>query len=578
MRKEQTSEDKFLSTLASVVGAGNGVAIIKTSEPDRVASVIYDGLDIWENSQKGLVNYKITKGTYVHDFESNGGGEELLYKAKTPTQGFVPVTDLPAILHAYENSADDKENPFYGYNFMLCNNVDSFLSQDIYKAFNVVEQKLIDLNSSLPYCTKIGDDEDVIGKRLFLIVPNGYKISEKLQSIPVITLDKPSVEEHKRTITDLFKKYEGEKPRYSDSDFQQIAINGAGLTEKGFISAAAGVIYDNSEELISLSATEFAELVGEQKINMVNNTPSLQIIDSVSVDQVGGLDNLKGYANELVSVMNTDARSQGIRAPRGCMLVGQGGTGKTLFARTISSILKIPLVKFNVSAVLGKYMGESEGQLREALDMIKSLGAAVILVDEAEKAFGSKVEGGGSVNSNMLELMLDAMQNNDNGSYWVFTANEPWLLPSPLVRRGRLDRVWSVAPPTPEERDQILRIHLEKRGRTVPDDLSLSVTASEGYVSAELEGAIEDSMIAAYSRTGDSNVTDEGIVAALKKIIPSSVMYADDCARMLDWGNKNALPASAPKSDESELVKGARPRGRKPTNKIIVKKKLTDDE
>ncbi len=300
-------------------------------------------------------------------------------------------------------------------------------------------------------------------------------------------------------------------------------------------------------------------MVASVKTEVVRRSEMLELMEAETMSNVGGLDLLKAWVNKRAKAFSDEAKQYGIEPPKGIALIGPPGTGKSLAAKAISSILGLPLIRFDISRVFKSLVGESEGRVRAALKMVDAMSPCVLMIDEVDKALGGSQgsSGDSGVSSRVLGSILTWMQDTKSPVFVVVTANRTANLPSEFLRRGRLDEVFSVTVPNQKERGDILKIHLRKRGHEPKEvtDLKTAVEASEGYVPAELEGAVKDALIEAYN--ADLPLTGELIAEQLKSFKPLSQAFAEDFGAMQEWAENNARPASS-----GEKVKIARTRSR----------------
>jgi SpoVK/Ycf46/Vps4 family AAA+-type ATPase len=269
-----------------------------------------------------------------------------------------------------------------------------------------------------------------------------------------------------------------------------------------------------------------------------------------------------------------EARDYGIEMPKGVLCVGPPGTGKSLFSKATASTFGVPLVKFDIGKVFGKFVGESEGRIRQAIKIIEAMAPCVLLVDEIDKGFGGLSGGGtdGGTSMRVLGSFLNWMQDRDCDAHPVFvvmTANNVQGLPPELMRRGRIDEIFACTFPGHDERKEIAGIHLKKRGHTLPpSQLDKVAAACDKYVGAEIEAAIKNALLDAFNE-GLDHPKPEHIEKHLKEMVPLSKAFADKMQFMHEWAKNNAKPASSSmKFDDLAPAKdGVRPN---PARKINV--------
>lgn len=548
--KQKTSEYKFMVAIDNK-RSSNGVIFIQTNEQQRAIKALSALVSSWTNTGRGLAVFKTTTGAYKYDAsEATGPSHSLMYEEDglNPDEK-IPQISLSDILIEFAKKDNSSDAPFYNFNYLAAVNSETFLEAETCPMFSIVEQQLLDLDAQLKHVTGLPDKEtkkaDTNGKRLFCIVPSSYKISNKLSEIPVIKLEKPSLSELERTlVTRILPSYKnlGIKD-YSDDEIASIASNAMGLTDKFAEGTFSSVLYSESNDLQNLTAEKFGSLVGREKTNMINSSPVLTVIDSINMEDVGGLGVLKQDMKEAAFSMTPKARALGIDPLKGITLIGPSGSGKTYVAQAISAVLDVPLIDFKVSAVLGGLVGQSEKNMTDALETIRAVKGCVILVDEVDKLFSVGGSNDGGVTSRILGLLLGEMQSSTDTVY-VFTANRAENLPVELMRGGRVDTIYAMFGPTLEERKTIMGIHLRKRGVTIPSSLDKSAAASKGFMSAEIESVIVKALRRQYTTDQTNNVTDELICELMGETNPMFKTHPEQHTAMAEWAKKNARNAS----------------------------------
>lgn len=225
-----------------------------------------------------------------------------------------------------------------------------------------------------------------------------------------------------------------------------------------------------------------------------------------------------------------------------------GNTGKTLVAQAVSSILHMPLIQWDVSMVFGGLVGSSTKNISSALDILEATSPCVVLLDEIEKVFNSgRGTNDGGIKDEVLGILLSFMsREREKPIFFVLTANEPWLLPAPLLRKGRVDTVYNIGMPNRTEREAIYRIHLGKRKVTVPKDLEVAITGSKGYSGAEIEESVIQAMKSKFITDGNVKISGALMMEQIKKTKSNSEMFKDQTKEMIKWATDNAKNASIP--------------------------------
>lgn len=245
-------------------------------------------------------------------------------------------------------------------------------------------------------------------------------------------------------------------------------------------------------------------LILKEKEQFIKKSGMLEIVNfKETIEDIGGLENLKEWLKKKAKVFsNLDkAIKFGVDIPKGIMIIGMPGCGKSLTAKATASLFEIPLVRLDVGRLLGKYVGESEDNMRRALKLSEAISPCVLWIDEIEKAFsGVGGDGGGSdVTTRLFGQFLTWMQEKENTVFIVATANDISKMPPEFLRKGRFDELFFVDLPNGEERRKILEIHLKKRKKWNKDIDSIAIIKeTEGFNGSDLEAVVKDTIESAF--------------------------------------------------------------------------------
>jgi SpoVK/Ycf46/Vps4 family AAA+-type ATPase len=264
----------------------------------------------------------------------------------------------------------------------------------------------------------------------------------------------------------------------------------------------------------------------------------------VDLEQIGGLRRLKRWLEQRQHAMSDEAAEYGLKNPRGVLMLGVQGAGKSLCAKAIATAWQRPLLRMDVGGLYDRYVGESEKRLRDALAQAGIMAPIILWIDEIEKAFASAASRStdGGLSQRMFGTLLTWMQEHAEPVFLVATANDIEALPPELLRKGRFDEIFFVDLPKRETRRQIFAIHLQKRKRNPENfDLDTLADASEGYSGAEIEQAIISALHDAFAERG--HLDTNRIVNALKDSPPLSVTMAEKIAGLRDWAQNRCVPA-----------------------------------
>lgn len=287
----------------------------------------------------------------------------------------------------------------------------------------------------------------------------------------------------------------------------------------------------------SLSA-EDKEMILRQKKGMVKKSGLVELIDTPErLDSIGGLDDLKRYLEAKANIFHnlSDAKSFGVSMPKGVFLVGMPGCGKSLCAKAAASIFEVPLLKLDMGSMMGKYVGQSEENLRKAIKIAEAAAPCILWIDEIEKAFSGVGGQNDAVLTRMFGNFLFWMQEKSSAVYVVATANNAESLPPELKRKGRFDEIFCVNLPTKEERIKIFEVHLNKlRGKKcLQKDYSfdfekLSISTA-GFNGADIESAILQTVENCFLENQTCITTE-----ALQKTIGTTLSITKSCKKQID--------------------------------------------
>ena len=286
------------------------------------------------------------------------------------------------------------------------------------------------------------------------------------------------------------------------------------------------------------------ELIRAAKRDSLGQTGLLEFIPTAEVEPIGGMGALRSWLDKRRNALGDEAREFGLEPPRGVLLMGVQGCGKSLMARNVAAEWGLPLVRLDPGALYDKYVGETERNLRQALDTADAMSPVVLWIDEIEKGFAR--DGGGAdggVSGRLLGTFLTWLQERQSRVFVVATANDVDRLPPELLRKGRFDEIFFVDLPEAAERRDILALHLARRGRD-PErfDLDMLATAAEGFSGSELEQAVVAGLYTAFAE--ETDLDHETLVAEIESAVPLSVTLAERVETLRLWARGRAVPAA----------------------------------
>lgn len=275
--------------------------------------------------------------------------------------------------------------------------------------------------------------------------------------------------------------------------------------------------------------------------------------DPRGLEAVGGLEPLKAWLRTRRTAFSPKARAYGLPSPKGIMLVGPPGTGKSLTAKCVASAWGVPLLRLDMGALKSKYVGESEANIRKALQVAEAVSPCVLWLDEIEKALGGTTgpQGDGGVSTDALGAVLSWMQERQGSVFVVATANDVRSLPPELLRKGRFDELFWIDLPTTTERVSVLKASLAQYGKTVsdPDDLGTVAAVTAGFTGAEIAALVPDAMFAAFS-DGERELSCTDLRFAAKSVVLLSKTAGEKIESLRDWAKSRTRPASEPEAVE----------------------------
>lgn len=331
------------------------------------------------------------------------------------------------------------------------------------------------------------------------------------------------------------------------------------------LKAALGLTLDEAQKVYRkaqvtagrLTESE-VEIVLSEKKQLIRRNGILEYIEvDETIDSIGGLEELKTWLQQRSNAFTERAREYGLPQPKGMLILGVPGCGKSLIAKTTSRLWGLPLLRLDMGRVYdGSMVGRSEANLRNALKTAESISPAILFIDEMDKAFagssGSSDSDGGT-SSRIFGSFLTWMQEKTSPVFVMATANRVERLPGEFLRKGRFDEIFFVDLPNAEERQQIFNIHLSKRRRDIDRfDLDQLANVCEGFSGAEIEQAIVAAMYEAFAQQG-REFTQLDIIAASRATMPLSKTMTEQVTALRDWARQRARPAASSVAEYQRL-------------------------
>jgi MoxR-like ATPase len=336
--------------------------------------------------------------------------------------------------------------------------------------------------------------------------------------------------------------------------FPNVQVNLAGDGKEKLLRAAMGLTLGEAENVFAKIIVQSERLSGDdvkevfaEKQQIIRKSGLLDYYPTEETfAHVGGLAVLKNWLQKRAAAFSEEARAFGLPAPKGVLLLGVQGCGKSLCAKAVSTLWQLPLLRFDMGRMFNSLIGSSEENVRKAIAVAESVAPAILWIDEIDKAFaGSQASGmiDGGTTARVFGTFLTWLSEKTAPVFVVATANDISNLPPELMRKGRLDEIFFVDLPDAAERREIFRIHLLKRRRDPEQfDLEKLVAASEGFSGAEIEEAIISSLFDAFSERRE--LSTKNVFASLCETFPLSRTMAERMETFRRWAEGRARHAS----------------------------------
>ncbi len=347
-------------------------------------------------------------------------------------------------------------------------------------------------------------------------------------------------------------------------DLQKTAAQNG--TRDAAIDAAVGLTAEEAQSCYARSLVQSRKIdpatVSQEKKRVIAREKVLEWYDPIpgGLDAVGGLEGLKAWLTSRRAAFSARARAYGLPAPKGCLLVGVPGCGKSLTAKAIATAWGMPLLRLDLGGLKSKWVGESEGNIRKALRVAEAVSPCVVWLDEIEKALGGATQGSadGGVSSDALGTILSWMQERQGSVFVVATANDVSALPPELLRKGRFDELFFVDLPTAAERQAILVTALKAHGRD-PASIALDRVAemTDSFTGAEIAALVPDALYAAFAAS-ERAINTADLCEAARNTVPMAKTASEKVDRLRAWAKGRARPASAVGIESAKTPGGGR--------------------
>ncbi len=491
---------KFNNELALFLKARYPIIYINTIEEDRVEYVI-------RKNVKTNLNRSIYSWDFVDGYTNNPNNEG--FARRNPLQALELVERLNA------------ETPAI------------FLLKDFHRFLTdlSISRKLRNISRLLK-----------LQPKTIIIIGSELRIPKELQDlITIIEFHLPLEEEISQELNRLISSLKIEvTPQLFESLTR--ACQGLSLERiRRVLSKIIATYKTIDENSIALLLTEKTQIIRQTEILEYSSV-------NEKIDNLGGLCNLKDWLKKRKTAFSIQASNYGLPTPRGLLLIGIQGTGKSLTAKAIANDWQLPLLKLDVGKLFGGIVGESESRLRQMINVAETISPCILWIDEIDKAFSSNDSKGDSGTSNrVLATFTSWLSEKTKPVFVVSTANNIDLLPLEIIRKGRFDEIFFLDLPKKEEREEIFRIHLQEfRPNTWESfDLPLLSKSSESFSGAEIRQSIIEGMYHAFYENREFVTND--ICMALEEFIPLAHLESDQMLRLQNWASSGRIRSASSK-------------------------------
>ncbi len=389
-------------------------------------------------------------------------------------------------------------------------------------------------------------------KTLVVLAPILKLPSELEKEVTVIDYGLPDVEDLDQILESIVQAVK---------DNPHVTTEMSEIERDQVLKAALGLTANEAENVMAKSLVEKqkfdVDVILSEKEQIIRKSGILEYYPfSEKIGDVGGLDLLKDWMEKRTVAFTEKAREFGLPAPRGVLLLGVQGCGKSLSAKAIGSLWRLPLLRLDVGRIFGGIVGQSEENMRKAIRVAESVSPAILWVDELEKGFSGTQSSGqsdGGTTSRVFGTFLSWMQDKKAATFVVATSNDVTSLPPELLRKGRFDEIFFIDLPAEGEREEIFKIHLIKRKRSPEEfDLKKLASATPGFSGAEIEAAVTEALYDAFDE--EKPLTTETILGAVQHTVPLSMTMRERIEDLRRWADSRARLASSEHSEDMMTI------------------------
>ncbi|MCM3269885.1 AAA family ATPase [Paenibacillus elgii] len=388
-------------------------------------------------------------------------------------------------------------------------------------------------------------------KNVIIVSPTLVLPTELEKEMTIVDFSLPSFTEIKDVLSEMIEANKASGRIIMDltsEDEERLAKAALGLTLHEAENAFARAMVENGR----LDKND-VEIILEEKRQIIKKSEILEFIKTdLKIEDVGGLENLKRWLFKRNKSWLDSAVQYGLPAPKGALITGVPGCGKSLIAKAISAMWQLPLLRLDLGKIFSGIVGSSEENMRKAIKTVEAISPSILWIDEIEKGFSGISHGGDSGTSNRIfGTFLTWMQEKTKPVFVIATANNIHALPAEMLRKGRFDEIFFVDLPTKKERKDIFRLHIHKRLKSprvigefqlTEDTLEQLAELTEGYVGAEVEQTVITALFEAFSE--ERSIRLEDFIKAIRNTVPLSITQAEQIQSLRDWANVRAVAAT----------------------------------
>jgi len=316
-----------------------------------------------------------------------------------------------------------------------------------------------------------------------------------------------------------------------DQDLNELSIASSGLTEVKVKQVTAKALAQRGK----ISKADIKDILEEKK-QVIARSEILEFFEAKSSqDDIGGLNVLKFWLKQRHRAFSKEARDYGLPIPKGVLLVGAQGTGKSLTAKSISKSWSMPLLRLDVGRLFSSLVGSSEARTREAILRAEAMSPCILWIDEIDKGFGGDARSDGGTSQRVLASLLTWMAEKESEVFVIATANAIDKLPAELLRKGRFDEIFFLDLPNSKERFTILDLHLKKRRSSYSFPLSTIIDRTNGFSGAELEQAVIEGMHISFFENRE--LMEKDLIKAVSELVPLSRTAKEQIDLLREWSS-----------------------------------------